>query len=394
MVDMTTVPMSKVRNNRNPHLDCARGIAALLVLAGHLRAFVFLDYVDLISPNLIAKVFYFLTSLGHQAVMIFFVLSGFLIAQSIQTSVTSKYWSWGNYAINRLTRLWTVLLPTLLFTALWDTLGKSISGSEYYLGEMWRQYSSGPQLGNVQSLYSLSSFIGNLFFLQTITVPPFGTNGPLWSLANEFWYYVIFPLLYLLMKHSLSLVEKLLYVSILILLFIFLPVDLLLLGPIWLLGYIVTLMYKHKIVIRFCSTFGYAMGSCIVLIVVLFFARMQLISTMFADFVVGVSFMFVMFGLLNYQSNHTIYIRASSFLSNISYTLYLTHFPLLSFLFSVILKNRQYRFGISGFIVFGVMFIISIAYAYVLYLLFEKNTNKAKLLLLRLVYSRFPLLQS
>src|SRR6202030_1593882 len=37
-------------------------------------------------------------------------------------------------------------------------------------------------------------FLGNLFFVQTILCRTFGSNGPLWSLANEFWYYVLFPL--------------------------------------------------------------------------------------------------------------------------------------------------------------------------------------------------------
>jgi len=37
----------------------------------------------------------------------------------------------------------------------------------------------------------------NVFFLQTITVPVYGSNSPLWSLANEFWYYLLFPLLLL-----------------------------------------------------------------------------------------------------------------------------------------------------------------------------------------------------
>ena len=36
--------------------------------------------------------------------------------------------------------------------------------------------------------------MGNLFFLQTIFVPPFGSNAPLWSLSFEFWYYLLFPL--------------------------------------------------------------------------------------------------------------------------------------------------------------------------------------------------------
>ena len=40
-------------------------------------------------------------------------------------------------------------------------------------------------------------FIGNVLFVQTILVPQFGSNGPLWSISNEFWYYMIFPLVVL-----------------------------------------------------------------------------------------------------------------------------------------------------------------------------------------------------
>jgi peptidoglycan/LPS O-acetylase OafA/YrhL len=37
-----------------------------------------------------------------------------------------------------------------------------------------------------------STFVGNLLQLQTIVVSSLGSNGPLWSLANEWWYYVLF----------------------------------------------------------------------------------------------------------------------------------------------------------------------------------------------------------
>ncbi len=40
---------------------------------------------------------------------------------------------------------------------------------------------------------NLQTFLGNVACLQTIFVPGFGSNGPLWSLANEFWYYFLFP---------------------------------------------------------------------------------------------------------------------------------------------------------------------------------------------------------
>jgi peptidoglycan/LPS O-acetylase OafA/YrhL len=37
--------------------------------------------------------------------------------------------------------------------------------------------------------------LGNLVFLQAILVPTWGSNGPLWSLAFEFWFYIWFPTL-------------------------------------------------------------------------------------------------------------------------------------------------------------------------------------------------------
>ena len=42
---------------------------------------------------------------------------------------------------------------------------------------------------------TLSTFFGNVFFLQGIVTSCFGSNGALWSLSYEFWYYIFFPLL-------------------------------------------------------------------------------------------------------------------------------------------------------------------------------------------------------
>src|SRR6185369_2558000 len=41
--------------------------------------------------------------------------------------------------------------------------------------------------------------LANAVFLQTIAAPTFGSDAPLWSLAYEFWYYVMFPLLMLVL---------------------------------------------------------------------------------------------------------------------------------------------------------------------------------------------------
>ena len=100
--------------NRYVWLDLARGFSALLVCAGHLRNVALVDYGELPDPGLFVKFLYLLTGLGHQAVMVFFVLSGFLVGGSV-LKAGSKF-SVPTYAISRLTRLWIVLLPALILT--------------------------------------------------------------------------------------------------------------------------------------------------------------------------------------------------------------------------------------------------------------------------------------
>jgi len=48
----------------------------------------------------------------------------------------------------------------------------------------------------------LTTLIGNLTFLMPIYVPPFGSDAPLWSLSYEWWFYCLYPLLYLLWIRS------------------------------------------------------------------------------------------------------------------------------------------------------------------------------------------------
>jgi peptidoglycan/LPS O-acetylase OafA/YrhL len=58
---------------------------------------------------------------------------------------------------------------------------------------------------SIQSDLSAGTAAGNLAFLMNAAVPCFGTNGPLWSLHFEWWFYMIYPLLWLLARRSLTL---------------------------------------------------------------------------------------------------------------------------------------------------------------------------------------------
>lgn len=129
---------------RFDHIDMLRGLAALLVCVGHIRGMLWVDYGALASPDVVTKGLYFLTGLGHQAVVLFFALSGFLVGGSAFQRIRSGQFRAGDYLLRRLTRLWTVLLPALVLGALWDWLGRDILHGPGYDGSLWAILSSGP----------------------------------------------------------------------------------------------------------------------------------------------------------------------------------------------------------------------------------------------------------
>ena len=96
------------------------------------------------ASGLVANGFYLITGLGHQAVLVFFVLSGYFVGGSVVDGFQRRRFSWTGYGIARLSRLWTVLLPALLLTLVLDTLGTQFSPTAYQ-GGFGAQFMSGPQ---------------------------------------------------------------------------------------------------------------------------------------------------------------------------------------------------------------------------------------------------------
>ena len=179
--------------NASGYLDILRSVAAIAVMLGHLRALFFVghEYISPSSDTIPVKVLYILTGFGHQAVMVFFVLSGFLISSSVLRNLERSSWSWTDYAIDRGVRLYLVLVPGLLIGGVLDIVGL------HYFNQ--HGIYSTPLLPFGGTAFAerltISSFFGSLLFLQTRFTTVFGSNGPLWSLFNEFWYYVLFPAL-------------------------------------------------------------------------------------------------------------------------------------------------------------------------------------------------------
>jgi peptidoglycan/LPS O-acetylase OafA/YrhL len=164
-------------------ISVLRGLAALQVVAAHLRAQLYPGLITIADPTMWYQGLAFFTGFAHQAVVVFFVLSGWLVGGSLLNKLGEPQILL-SYAIDRMTRLWIVLTPAFAATLMLGMFTGAVDPSRI-------DYSSAND-------YSVSSFVGNLLGLQDLAVPRYGGNFALWSLTYESWYYVLFPLVLLL----------------------------------------------------------------------------------------------------------------------------------------------------------------------------------------------------
>jgi peptidoglycan/LPS O-acetylase OafA/YrhL len=349
-------------------LDLMRGIAALFVFLGHSRAIMFTDANAGNVSGIVAKSFYFLTGFGHESVIIFFVLSGFVIAKSIDNDLQKKKWSFRNYLFNRISRLWVVLLPALILGGIFDAIGLSLFPTQIsYTGKL-------PFLPDVapMSRLGVSVFLGNLFFIQNIVTTTWGSNGPLWSLANEFWYYLLYPLFLSAIIIPYKTIYKIVAVVCFALIAYFVGWGIFSYFSIWLIG--VAAFYIKKIKKHLMRT---QIAAVVLLIIILGGIRLKWNATIFNDYSLGIATGFFVWNFAKYYSLGTIGNKVTIFLSNISYTLYLVHLPFLLF-FCSLLHYVQIPFTLLHFALWTVLIIATILYAYIMWFLFERNTNKIK----------------
>lgn len=192
------------------YLDLIRFTAAVTVFLVHAN-------YDRFTGGM--SVLWYFSHLGNDAVMVFFVLSGFVINYVSNT----KEHNLTDYFTSRFARLYSVALPALFFTILSDTIGSRVSFIIYDGG--WYE-TSNPALRIISSLL----FINELWFYS---IRPF-SNGPFWSISYEFWYYVLFGI-------SFYIKTRIKYVLI-PLVCLFIGPKILILFPVWAMG-----AYAYKI---------------------------------------------------------------------------------------------------------------------------------------------------
>jgi peptidoglycan/LPS O-acetylase OafA/YrhL len=319
----------KLSNAASAHLDLIRAAASWAVMWGHLRTLFFVDFQHLPQPGWLLKGLYFITGFGHQAVMVFFVLSGYLISMTVFKNYLLGNWSLLEYTINRAVRLYVVLIPGLLLGLVWDLVGSSLFASTGIYLHPIRDLGSGIPANNI----STGCFFCNLFFFQTILCSPFGSNGPLWSLANEFWYYVLFPTAFFagLAWTKRSMPAAIALTVIAICLGILLRAEKLIGFLIWMSGCVLVFVHaRFKLRARRWQVL-YFLTSALVLLGCLVAARTSNANVLSSDLAVGIAFAFFLSGFLQLEmcANSPRYSGAAHLFAGFSYSLYVLHFPLL-----------------------------------------------------------------
>ena len=181
------------------YLDLVRFVAACLVYVYHSNQ-------RAITTDILP-----FSDYGHSSVIVFFVLSGFVISYVTDT----KEKCWRDYSASRLSRIASVAIPAVALTLLLDTAGRQLY-PEIYSGYPYDQFL-------LRSVAALG--MGNEIWFVSITT---FSNIPFWSICYEFWYYFAFALFYFLPRpyNWLSLGA----------LAIVLGPKIVLLGPIWVAG--------------------------------------------------------------------------------------------------------------------------------------------------------------
>jgi len=108
--------------------------------------------------------------------------------------LSTRRFSWPQYMVARFSRIYTVLLPALALGWGLDLLGQAALPEHglYDGAGRWFHINSIPD--NLFMTDSWRGLVVNVLMLQGIAGEPFGSNGPLWSLAYEWWYYILWGL--------------------------------------------------------------------------------------------------------------------------------------------------------------------------------------------------------
>ncbi|MCW1241013.1 MULTISPECIES: acyltransferase family protein [Bacillus] len=333
---------SKIYNLQGEHfmskrikeLDSIRGLAALTVVFGHFC---------LMLPSLPNSIKFsplrFLWA-GGEAVIVFYVLSGFVLSMALYHSKTN-YWG---YLIKRFVRIYIPYYFWIIITfALFILFSPyEVVGLRDWFYDRWQ--------GSITKLDILNHFVLlNNFFTENY-------NPVIWSLAQEMRISIVFPLLFLLF-YKLSWKKTILFAVSFSLISVFLNMlhigkaegfyngyaDTLHFTSMFMVGMLLfkyqeKLIYSYRNMKKIKKGFLIALGIILYLYSILIYGFSRNDTTfLLKDWgvVMGVS-IFIIMAMSNLKVKVFLNKSVFVYLGEISYSIYLCHFPIMMVLFKLL----------------------------------------------------------
>lgn len=357
-----------LNENESTFLNIIRVISCEVVLFGHI-----LTYFK--SYPLEGKIPY----IQSLAVSLFFILSGFLAMYSWHKKKLNVNQEYGmtDYFINRVSRIYPAYIFSLIFILFMDGL------NIHYSPEKYSYYGSYNKTGFFVSFFMLNNASLNTIFSQ-FTFSSFGSAVQLWTLAIEWWCYMIFGLI----AFGFSKYKNRILYWVVTTIVAFIPIYNFIFGSVtspssisydamtftWFMGVISFLLYylilKTEININLNKK-----NSVITLsiILVLALARILFVNSKFnINYDVLFSILmsaFIVFGL--YMGRKNVFDlkpikNISKIFASFSFTLYLTHYSILDFA----VNNFSER--VRNDLLMILLFFICNIFAYIVAIFFEK----------------------
>jgi len=321
------------------YLNVLRFGAAMIVLLSHFAYPRFTDGAWLWLRHL---------NLGSDAVVLFFVLSGFVIALTAERKDASLR----SFAFARATRIYSVAIPTLILSWGLDQWGSALAPAEYFAPyyaplPLWETLLRGLSFSN--------EWAGMTARL--------GSNGPYWSLSYEVGYYALFGIAFYL--------TGLRRIALLGLGIAVLGLNILLLMPAWIMGVWLYHRLKTDALPQGAAAVFLALTPVVLYMLALNVGMADTIGTLqpqigghalrFSDeylwnALVGVlvcAHLTGMAGLLRHRSLERI-ARPAGWLAGASFSIYLVHYPLLQFVHAALPEaTHAVLFGLTVLACFG-----------------------------------------
>ena len=192
-----TPDINPLTTSQSLFLDLVRLVAAQVVVA-HLSEWLYHPFAKSDqAPKSFAYYFgYFIyesEKMGAYAVAFFFVLSGFLISKSIYKSHHTNGFNLRDYILNRVARL----LPTLLVAVFLSLCVYYIIYTfnlfglhNYTLSDPSVNFPRSSANTKIGTTVATALFLNGMIGVPGINLGTMNINGPLGTLAQEFWFYI------------------------------------------------------------------------------------------------------------------------------------------------------------------------------------------------------------